>query len=113
MPKCNFIKITLRYECSPVNLLHIFKTPFLKSSSGGLLLVQQHFIQTNLRIMFTTINDLNNLDKLTGENIIERLPKRPLLCLRQIKYFCELKRQRKRRLQTDKMLLLVHTGAMV
>ena len=24
---CNFIEITLRHECSPVNLLHIFRTP--------------------------------------------------------------------------------------
>ena len=34
----NFIEITLRHGCSPVNLLHIFKTPFLKNTSGGLLL---------------------------------------------------------------------------
>ena len=34
----NFIEITLRYGCSPVNLLHIFRTPFLKSTSGRLLL---------------------------------------------------------------------------
>ena len=38
---CNFIKITLRplrHVCSPVNLLHIFKTPFPKNTSGGLLM---------------------------------------------------------------------------
>ena len=35
---CNFIEITLRYGCSPVNLLHIFRTPFYKNTSGGLLL---------------------------------------------------------------------------
>ena len=35
---CNFIKITLGHGCSPVNLLHIFRTPFLKNSSGWLLL---------------------------------------------------------------------------
>ena len=35
---CNFIKITLWYGCSPVNLLHIFRTPFLKNTSGRLLL---------------------------------------------------------------------------
>ena len=34
----NFIKITLRHECSPVNLLHIFRTPFYKNTYGGLLL---------------------------------------------------------------------------
>ena len=35
----NFIEITLRHACSPVNLLHIFKTPFTKNTSGWLLLV--------------------------------------------------------------------------
>ena len=34
----NFIEITLRHRCSPVNLLHIFKTPFSKNTSGWLLL---------------------------------------------------------------------------
>ena len=34
----NFIEITLRHECSPVYLLHIFRTPFPKNTSGGLLL---------------------------------------------------------------------------
>ena len=33
----NFIEITLRHGCSPVNLLHIFRTPFLKNTSGRLL----------------------------------------------------------------------------
>ena len=35
---CNFIKIALRHMCSPANLLHIFRTPFLKNTSGRLLL---------------------------------------------------------------------------
>ena len=35
---CNFIEITLRHWCSPVNLLLIFRTPFLKNTSGRLLL---------------------------------------------------------------------------
>ena len=35
---CNFIEIALRYGCSPVNLLRIFGTPFLKNTSGWLLL---------------------------------------------------------------------------
>ena len=47
MPKCgfnkvakqsNFIEMALRYGCSPVNLLHIFRTPFNKNTSGWLLL---------------------------------------------------------------------------
>ena len=34
----NFIEITLQHGCSPVNLLHIFRTPFPKNTYGGLLL---------------------------------------------------------------------------
>ena len=34
----NFIEITLPHGCSPVNLLHIFRTPFTKNTSGWLLL---------------------------------------------------------------------------
>ena len=33
-----FIGITLQHWCSPVNLLHIFRTTFPKNTSGGLLL---------------------------------------------------------------------------
>ena len=35
----SFIEITLRHGCSPANLLHIFRTPFYKNTSGGLLFV--------------------------------------------------------------------------
>ena len=35
---CNFIEITLRYGCSPVNLVHIFKKPFYKKTSKWQLL---------------------------------------------------------------------------
>ena len=31
---CNFIEITLWHGCSPVYLQHIFRTPFLKNTSG-------------------------------------------------------------------------------
>ena len=34
----NFIEITLRHGCSPENLLFIFRTPYPKNISGGLLL---------------------------------------------------------------------------
>ena len=37
MPK-SLIEITLRDGCFPVNLLRIFRTPFPKNTSGGLLL---------------------------------------------------------------------------
>ena len=32
---CSFIGITFQHLCSPVNLMHIFRTPFLKNTSGG------------------------------------------------------------------------------
>ena len=34
----NFIEITFQHGCSPVNLLHIFRTLFSINTSGGLLL---------------------------------------------------------------------------
>ena len=34
----NFIEITFFHGCSPVSLLHIFRTPFRKNTSGRLLL---------------------------------------------------------------------------
>ena len=33
---CNFTEMTLRHGCSPVNLLHISRTPFPKKTSGRL-----------------------------------------------------------------------------
>ena len=41
----NFIKITLRHGCSPVNLQHIFRTPFPKSTSEWLLLIKYFSIK--------------------------------------------------------------------
>ena len=35
---CNFVEIALRHGCFPVNLLHIFRTPFPKNFSRRLLL---------------------------------------------------------------------------
>ena len=44
----NFIKITLRHGCSPVNLLYILRTPFPKNTTEGLVLtlgtnISSHF----------------------------------------------------------------------
>ena len=45
IPKCDFNKVAsnfiiyiLQNGCSPVNLLHMFRVPFPKKTSGGLLL---------------------------------------------------------------------------
>ena len=41
----NFIEIAIRHGCSPVNLLHIFRTPFPRNTSGWLLLFWYMFIK--------------------------------------------------------------------
>ena len=41
----NFIEITLQHGCSPVNLLNIFKTSFLKNTYGGLLLPNFYIVE--------------------------------------------------------------------
>ena len=46
----NFTEITLRFECSFINLLHIFKTSFPKNISSGLLLGPHKSFQ-NLEIL--------------------------------------------------------------
>ena len=38
IPMLSFTEIALRHGCSPLNLLHIFRTPFFKNTSEGLLL---------------------------------------------------------------------------
>ena len=35
----SFVEITLWHGCSPVNLVHIFRTPFYKNTYEGLLLL--------------------------------------------------------------------------
>ena len=36
--RSNFFKIAVWHGCSPVKVLHVFRTPFPKNTSGGLLL---------------------------------------------------------------------------
>ena len=42
----NFIEITLPHGCSPVNLVHIFWTPFHKNTLEGLFLYRGAYIKT-------------------------------------------------------------------
>ena len=55
----NFIEIALWHGCSQVNLLHIFRTPFPKNTSGGLFLVlinsKKGVLQEYLRAMAPTV----------------------------------------------------------
>ena len=43
----NFIEIALLHGCSPVNLLHIFRTPCPRNTSGWLLLNKSYLIHLN------------------------------------------------------------------
>ena len=51
MPKCDFNKVALQlwHECSPVNLLHISKTPLFESTSEWLLLLMFFIVKTENR----------------------------------------------------------------
>ena len=46
---CLFIETTLWHECSSVNLLHIFRTPFHKNTYGRLLLILVFCFKTTVR----------------------------------------------------------------
>ena len=50
IPKCGFNKVALqlRHGCSPVSLLHVFRTPFPRNTSGWLLLLKAKFVNDNL-----------------------------------------------------------------
>ena len=48
----NFIKITFQHGCSPVILLHVFRTPFPKNTSRWLLLYQASISRSNLCKVF-------------------------------------------------------------
>ena len=41
----NLIEIALRHGCSPINLLHIFRTPFTKNTSGRPLLLFSYIFE--------------------------------------------------------------------
>ena len=62
----NFIEIALRHGCSPVNVLHIFRTLFYKNTYGGLLL-ESH---TANRFLPTNIAQTNREEK--NVNVISR-----------------------------------------
>ena len=48
----NIIEIALRHGCSPVNLLHIFRTPFLRNTSERILLTFKSW-----RMKYLTIDE--------------------------------------------------------
>ena len=75
MPKCNFnkvalqIEISLRQECSPINLLHIFGTPFTKNTLS---------ISSPSSLLVTTIFSIfdNNIPRSVEDATLTRSKKR-------------------------------------
>ena len=55
----NFLEITLRHGCSPVNLQHIFRTPFTKNTSGRLVF----YIRSGKSNQFQDLKILNSKSK--------------------------------------------------
>ena len=49
------MEITLCHGCSPVNLLHIFRTPFQKNTFGGLLLFDNRVIKNDIYMILPFI----------------------------------------------------------
>ena len=63
----NFTEIILRHGCSPVNLLHIFRTPFIKNISGWLLLNDEvTSCPPRKHIVLTPIIFWQNIDQITS-----------------------------------------------
>ena len=57
--KSNFIEITLRHGCSPVTLLHIFRTTFPKNISGGVLLkILDFHVPWNFKPIWTCFDNI-------------------------------------------------------
>ena len=60
---CSFNEIALQHGCSPVNLLHIFRTPFTKNTFGKLFLYllsqPWKFFDTVVKLSYFTINQLH------------------------------------------------------
>ena len=56
----NFIKITLRHGCCSVNLLHIFRIPFLSNTCGCLLLCLVNLLSDKQieRLMMIPLNSV-------------------------------------------------------
>ena len=70
----NFIEITLRHEFSPVNLLHIFRTIFPKSTSGDCFCVLHFFyLLTDFSQTMQLIPLILHLQQEENETVINKI----------------------------------------
>ena len=73
---CSFLEIALWHACSPVNLLHIIRTPFPYNSPGGLL--------PALRIIYIYIY-IDNIRTVSHKNYTLKLD-----IIQNLSEFCQL-----------------------
>ena len=64
----NFIEIALRHGCSPENLLHIFRTPFLKNTSGW-----PHLLSQIPKDEYSRMNTVTNKPDENPNNLLRSL----------------------------------------
>ena len=93
----SFIEIALRHGCSPVNLLHIFRTPFPRNTSGWLLLIPVQILKENVnfsRYMSIFYNNVITTSKFPF--FLNEWPMQLLFSNAQCNsYFLEVKTKRK------------------
>ena len=74
---CNFIEITIRHGCSPANVQYIFRPPFLKNTSGRLLLNLRTFSEKHQKSSHRRFSIkktvLKNTAKFTGKHLCQSL----------------------------------------
>ena len=71
MPKCDFNKVAkqlysnhIQNGCSPVNLLHIFRTPFPRNTSEWLLLnIEDQIVNNDVKITYIFLKFFSNAVK--------------------------------------------------
>ena len=62
----NFIEITLRQGCSPVNVLHIFRAHFLENTYGGLLLPNEFSFESRGSVCIYFFKNLFNIENMSN-----------------------------------------------
>ena len=70
---CNFIEITPWHGCSPVKLLHILRTPFLRNTSKELLLKLKSSFRSSHQRCSVKKSVLRNFEKSTGKHLCQSL----------------------------------------
>ena len=65
---CNLIEIPLRHGCSPVNLLHTFSIPFIRTPLDGYFCSFKTEIRSSGLEVFCKIGVLKNFAKFAGKH---------------------------------------------